>query len=51
MVVVETDDGPRLVGGLRGIDPGELRIDMPITVELERVSDTIGLLWFRPAQP
>lgn len=51
VVVVETDDGPRLVGGLRGIDPGELRIDMPITVELERVSDTIGLLWFRPAQP
>jgi uncharacterized OB-fold protein len=49
VVVVETDEGPRLVGGLRGIALTELRIDLPVTVELERVSDTIGLLWFRPA--
>lgn len=49
VVVVETDEGPRLVGNLRDLDPSELRLDLPVVVELETVSDTVGLLWFRPA--
>jgi uncharacterized OB-fold protein len=46
VVVVELDEGPRLVGNLRGIEPAELAIDLPVVVEVEPVSDTVGLIWF-----
>jgi uncharacterized OB-fold protein len=49
VVVVELDEGPRLVGNLAGIELSELRIDLPVVVELDAVSDTVGLLAFRPA--
>ena len=49
VVVVELDEGPRLVGNLRGLDPADLELDLPVVVELEPVNETIGLLWFRPA--
>jgi uncharacterized OB-fold protein len=49
VVVVELEEGPRLVGNLRGIEPGELALDLAVEVELERVSDTIALVHFRPA--
>jgi hypothetical protein len=48
IVVVELDEGPRLVGNPRGIEPGELALDLPVVVELERVSETVGLIWFSP---
>jgi len=46
VVVVELDEGPRLVGNVRGVDPRELRLDLPVRVELEPVSDTVALLGF-----
>ena len=49
ILVVELEEGPRLIGNLRGLEPSELALDLPIVVEIERVSDTVGLLWFRPA--
>lgn len=49
IVVVELDEGPRLVGNLVGLDPAALELDLPVLVELEVVSDTIALLNFRPA--
>jgi uncharacterized OB-fold protein len=49
VVVVELDEGPRLVGNLDGIEPSELRLDLPVVVALLAVSDTIGLVTFRPA--
>jgi uncharacterized OB-fold protein len=49
VVIAELEEGPRLVGNLRGMEPSDLRLDLPIVVELEPVSDTIGLLWFKPA--
>ncbi len=49
ILVVELDEGPRLVGNLRGLEPSELVLDLPVVVEIERASDTVGLLWFRPA--
>ena len=49
VVVVELDEGPRLVGNLDGIEIGDLALDLPVVVALERVSDTIGLVSFRPA--
>ena len=49
IVVVETDEGPRLVGNLRGIALDELRLDLPVVIEIEPVTDAVGLLWFGPA--
>ncbi|MDP9332467.1 MAG: OB-fold domain-containing protein [Actinomycetota bacterium] len=51
ILVVELAEGPRLVGNLRGLEPSELLLDLPVTVEIEHASDTVGLLWFRPASP
>jgi len=49
VVVVELDEGPRLVGNLAGVELSELRLDLPVVVELDAVSDTVGLVTFRPA--
>ena len=49
IVVVELEEGPRLVGTLAGIELAELRLDLPVVVELEKVSETIALVAFRPA--
>jgi hypothetical protein len=49
VVVVELDEGPRLVGNLRGLDPADLALDLPVVVEIEPAGDAVGLLWFRPA--
>ncbi|MDQ1447171.1 MAG: uncharacterized protein QOC79_142 [Actinomycetota bacterium] len=51
ILVVELEEGPRLVGNLRGLDPSELVLELPVVVEIEHASDTVGLLWFRPASP
>jgi len=48
ILVVELAEGPRLVGNLRGLEPSELALDLPVVVEIEHASDTVGLLWFRP---
>jgi uncharacterized OB-fold protein len=49
ILVVELEEGPRLVGNLRGLEPSALALDLPVVVEIENISDTVGLLWFRPA--
>jgi uncharacterized OB-fold protein len=48
ILVVELEEGPRLVGNLRGLEPSELVLDLPVVVEIEHASDAVGLLWFRP---
>jgi uncharacterized protein len=48
VLVVEMEEGPRLVGNLRGLDPSGLRLGLPVEVVLERVSDTVALTQFRP---
>jgi uncharacterized OB-fold protein len=48
IVVVELPEGPRLVGNLVGLEPGALSLDLEVVVELERVSDTVALVAFRP---
>jgi len=50
VVVAELEEGPRLVGNLAGMEPGELAIDLPIVVDIEAVSEAVGLIWFRPAE-
>jgi uncharacterized OB-fold protein len=49
VVVAELEEGPRVVGNLRGMEASALELDLPVVVEIERASDTVGLLWFRPA--
>jgi uncharacterized OB-fold protein len=49
IAVLELDEGPRLVGNTRDLEPADLALDLAMVVEIEPVSDTIGLLCFRPA--
>jgi uncharacterized OB-fold protein len=49
ILVVELEEGPRVVGNLRGLEPSELVLDLPVVVEIEHASDAVGLLWLRPA--
>jgi uncharacterized OB-fold protein len=49
IVVVELDEGPRVVGNVVGIAPDELRLDLPVRVRLDRRSDTVALVDFEPA--
>jgi uncharacterized protein len=46
VVVAEMDEGPRLVGNLRGIEPTELELDLPIVVVFEPVADNVALTHF-----
>jgi len=49
IVVVELEEGPRLVGSLADIELSDLHLDLPVVVELEPVSDKVALVSFRPA--
>ena len=52
IAVVELDEGPRMMSNLVGVamDPAQVRIDMPVEVVFEDVSDTIALPRFRPRE-
>jgi uncharacterized OB-fold protein len=49
VIVVEMEEGVRLVTGLRGLDPSELRLDLPVEVEFEKLNDEIAIPHFHPA--
>jgi prepilin-type processing-associated H-X9-DG protein len=49
IAIAALEEGPRLVGNVRGIEPDQLALDVPMVVEIEPVSDSVGLLWFRPS--
>jgi uncharacterized protein len=49
VVVVEMEEGVRLVSGVRGLAPERLTLDLPVVVEFERVSDAAAVPFFRPA--
>ena len=44
-VVVELEEGPRLVGTARGVDMDSLRIGLPVRVVPERINDDFAYLW------
>jgi uncharacterized OB-fold protein len=48
VVVVELEEGPRLVSHLRGIPLDGLALDLPVQVALERVSEDYVLHHFEP---
>jgi len=49
VLVVELDEGPRVVGNLLGIEPAALTLDLPVVAEIEVASPTAAFLHFRPA--
>ena len=48
VVVVELDEGPRLVGNLLGLDPDDLRLELRVQVRLDHRSETVALIDFAP---
>lgn len=48
IVLVELEEGTRLVSNLVGIDPARVRIGMPVHVEFTRVDEGLVLPLFRP---
>ena len=48
VVVVELEEGVRLVSGLRGLRPDQLALDLPLAVEFVPVSKSLALHCFRP---
>jgi uncharacterized OB-fold protein len=48
VIVVELDEGVRMVSGLRGLEPAQLSLDLPVRVEFEPISDEIAMPYFRP---
>ncbi len=48
VLVVALDVGPRVVGNLIGLDPAELRLDLPVQVVLDHRSDSVALVDFTP---
>ncbi len=51
VVVVELEEGVRLVSRLRDCPPERLLLDLPVEVVFEPVSETRALPTFRPRQP
>lgn len=48
--LIELEEGTRLVSDIIGVDPGEVRIGMPVQVEFVRVDDELTLPLFRPVE-
>ena len=49
VVLVELDEGARLVSNLAGVDPADVRNDMRVSVTFEPVDDGTLMHRFRPA--
>ena len=48
VAIIQLEEGPRMMSNVIAIDPAELRVDLPVTVVFDPVSDTISLPRFRP---
>lgn len=48
VLVVEMEEGPRVVSQLREMAPDQLRIGLPLEVVYEQLSDEVALPCFRP---
>ena len=47
-VIVELEEGVRMVSGVRGIANEDLALDLPVELVFDRVSDEMSLPFFRP---
>ncbi len=48
VAIIQLEEGPRMMSNVIAIDPAELRVDLPVQVVFDPVSDTISLPRFRP---
>ncbi len=48
LAIVQLEEGPRMLSNIVDIDAANLRVDLPVTVVFNLVSDTISLPRFRP---
>jgi hypothetical protein len=51
IVVVEMDEGVRMVSRLRGVEPQAIELGQRVEVELEPVTDEVALPYVRPLEP
>ena len=49
--LVDLDEGIRLVTNLVGVEPGEIRIGLPVTVAFAPTDDGMAVPVFRPVEP
>jgi uncharacterized OB-fold protein len=49
VVVVDLEEGTRLVSNLVGVDPEDVKISMPVKLSIENVDEELKLPLFRPA--
>ncbi|MBI2962340.1 MAG: Zn-ribbon domain-containing OB-fold protein [Deltaproteobacteria bacterium] len=49
VLLVELEEGPRMISSLVGGDPERVTFDMPVQLVCEKVSDVITLPRFKPA--
>ena len=47
-VVVELDEGVRLVGAWEGAEVTDLALDLPVQLRIEPAGDEFAFLWFSP---
>jgi uncharacterized OB-fold protein len=48
VAIVQLEEGPRMLSDIVDVGPSDLRVDLPVSVVFDRVSDTISLPRFRP---
>ena len=48
-IIVELEEGVRMVSMMRDLPMDELKINLPVEVVFERASETVALPYFRPA--
>jgi uncharacterized protein len=48
VAIVQLEEGPRLMSNIVELDPGDLRVDLPVTVVFDQVTVSITLPRFRP---
>lgn len=48
VVIVELEEGPRMMANVVESDAAQLRVDLPVTVVFDRVNDEISLPRFKP---
>jgi uncharacterized OB-fold protein len=48
IIVVELEEGVRVVSGVRGLAPSGLRLGLPLRAEIDQIDDAIGLVYFQP---
>jgi uncharacterized OB-fold protein len=51
IAIVELTEGPRIVTGITGCDPGDVRAAMPVKVTFTPVTDAVTLPYFEPVHP